>query len=499
MDKNTSRREFFASAAGALASLKAVAQTNARPNILFIIADDWGYNHAGVYGCDWIKTPNFDRIANEGVRFTNCFTSNPKCSPSRATILTGRNTWQLQEAIDHYSIFPKGLTVYPDLLQKAGYAIGMTGKGWAPGDFQSTGYPHNPAGPEFQKFKLKPPYTGVSPIDYVRNFEDFLSQKGKDQPFCFWLGCHEPHRGYEEGSGVRAGRSLASVKLPAYLPDRAPVRSDFLDYALEVEWFDRQLGRAIATLEQAGELDNTFILVTSDNGCPFPRIKGQIYEEDFHLPMAIRWGGHIAGGRVIDDFINFRDFAPTFMEVAGVKPAASMTGHSFLDVLKSGKSGIVDSTRSVMLVGKERHDLGRPNDAGYPVRAIRTLQYLYVRNYTPDAWPAGNPETGYRNVDDGPAKANVTSVFDEYFRMSFGKRPAEELYMIEKDPDCVQNLAADPNFAKIKSELQERMEKMLREEGDPRMLGNAAFFDTIKYTGPDAHSYENFLKHTTAK
>jgi arylsulfatase A-like enzyme len=497
MNTPPTRRDLLCSAAAAFAAPLARAQTK-RPNILFVIADDWGYNHAGAYGCDWIKTPNFDRVAREGVLFTNCFTSNPKCSPSRATILTGRNTWQLREAIDHYSIFPKGLTVYPDLLEKAGYAIGMTGKGWAPGDFQSTGYPHNPAGHEFQKYKLQPPYTGISPIDYVRNFQDFLSQN-KDKPFCFWLGSHEPHRGYEEGSGVRAGRDLKSVKLPAYLPDRRPVRSDLLDYSLEVEWFDKQLGLALKTLEDAGELDNTLVVVTSDNGMPFPRVKGQIYEEDFHLPMAVRWGGHIAGGRVISDFVNFRDFAPTFMQVAGLQPAETMTGKSFLDVLRSGKSGMVDATRNVMLVGKERHDLGRPHDEGYPVRAIRTLQYLYVRNYEPDRWPAGNPETGFRNVDDGPAKESVTSVYDDYFRMSFGKRPTEELYMIEKDPDCMTNLADDAKFASVKNELRGRMEKMLKEEGDPRMLGNAAFFDTIKYTGPDGHSYDNFLKHSTAK
>jgi len=277
------------------------------------------------------------------------------------------------------------------------------------------------------------------------------------------------------------------------------VRSDFLDYALEVEWFDQQLGHTLAALEKTGELDDTFIVVTSDNGMPFPRVKGQIYEEDFHLPLAIRWGGHISGGRVIGDFINFRDLAPTFMEVAGLRAAPSMTGRSFLDVLTSGKSGTVDATRNVMLVGKERHDLGRPHDAGYPVRAIRTLQYLYIRNYEPDAWPAGNPETGYRNVDDGPTKASVTAVFDEYYRMSFGKRPAEELYLVEKDPECMKNLAADPNYDATRKQLRERMETMLREEGDPRMLGNAAFFDTIKYTGPDGHSYDNYLKHNTAK
>jgi arylsulfatase A-like enzyme len=207
----------------------------------------------------------------------------------------------------------------------------------------------------------------------------------------------------------------------------------------------------------------------------------------------------MAGGRVVSDFINFRDFAPTFMQVAGLQPAPSMTGRGFLDVLKSGKSGMVDPSRNVMIVGKARHDLGRPHDEGYPVRAIRTLQYLYVRNYEPDRWPAGNPETGYRNVDDGPTKESVTSVYDEYFRLSFGKRPAEELYMIEKDPDCMKNLADDPKYAALKSQLRESMEKTLRSEGDPRMTGNTAFFDTIKYTGPDGHSYDNFLKHSTAK
>ncbi len=187
------------------------------------------------------------------------------------------------------------------------------------------------------------------------------------------------------------------------------------------------------------------------------------------------------------------------MEVAGLKPAPSLTGKSFLDILESGKSGIVGPTRDVMLVGKERHDPGRPHDEGYPARAIRTLQYFYVRNYEPNRWPAGNPETGFRNVYDGPAEESVTSMFDQYFQLSFGKRPAEELYMIEKDPDCVQNLAEDPKYATVKNELRERMEKMLREEGDPRMLGNAAFFDTIKYTGPAKHSYENFLKYSQPK
>lgn len=482
------RRQLLSSlSAAALAS----AQQTRRPNILFVIADDWSHGHAGAYGCTWIQTPNFDRVAREGVLFENCFTSNPKCSPCRASILTGRNTWQLKEAINHNSIFPNEFPVYPDLLEKSGYAVGLTGKGWGPGDYRSTGWKRNPAGPEFQQKKLKPPYSGIGNNDYAGNFAAFLEQRDKTKPFSFWLGGQEPHRAYEEGSGLRAGRKLADVTVPPYLPDHRIVRSDMLDYALEVEWFDQHLGLALKKLEEIGELDNTLVVVTSDHGQPFPRVKGQIYEHGFHVPLAVRWGKNLPAGRVVTDFINVRDFAPTFLEVAGVPAAPSITGRSFLDVLK----GASDPTRNVMLTGKERHDIGSPNDAGYPVRAIRTPEFLYVRNYAPDTWPAGNPETGYRNVDDSPTKTFVISSFDDYYRLSFGFRPAEELYDMKADKACMKNLAKDPAFAQTKRQLQARMEEMLRAEGDPRMLGRADFFDTIEYTGPKKHSWAEWLRH----
>lgn len=487
-----SRREFIAaSSAGIVTS---AAQTPKRPNILLVIFDDWGFGHAGAYGCKWINTPSFDRVAREGVLFTNAFTSNPKCSPCRATILTGRNTWQLKEAINHYSIFPNDFAIYPAELEKAGYVTGMTGKGWGPGDFKSTGFAHNPAGHEYQEHKNQPPTPATSAIDYSKNFEAFLEKKPKDQPFCFWMGGQEPHRPYDAGSGIRAGRKLADVQVPAYLPDHPTVRKDLLDYGLEVEWFDAHLGRVLKKLEEIGELDNTLIVVTSDHGMPFPRVKGQIYEAGFHIPLAIRWGKNVPAGRVVDDFINTRDFAPTFLEAAELQPAGTMTGHSFVSVLKSTKTGIIDSTRNVMLIAKERHDIGRPNNAGYPVRAIRTREFLYVRNYEFDRWPAGNSETGYTNVDDGPTKELVTSSFDDYFRLSFGKRPAEELYRIDTDPECMKNLATAPEHAQTKRQLRERMEEMLRSEGDPRALGHADFFDTIEYVGPKKHSYDNWLK-----
>ena len=466
-----------------------------RPNILLAIADDWSHDHAGAYGSDWVKTPTFDRIAREGVLFHNAFTSNPKCSPSRASMLTGRNTWQLEEAANHFGVFSAKYRVYPDLLEEAGYFVGYTGKGWGPGDHKAGGFKRNPAGPAFQEHRLDRPLFGTSGLDYAANFEAFLEARNPDQPFCFWYGAHEPHRPFAEGAGTRSGRRLEEVELPSYYPDSYFIRSDLLDYSLEVEWFDGHLGKMIEVLEERGELENTFVLVTSDHGMPFPRAKGQVYDDGFHLPLAVRWGKGIKGGREIDDFVNARDFAPTFLELAGLEPHPQMTGRSFLDLLESGKSGTIDATRNRMLAGKERHDVGRPHDRGYPIRALRTPDYLYIRNYEPDRWPAGNPETGYPNSDVGPTRSLLLRKFDAFYKLSFGKRPAEELYRISDDPDCVTNLAGRPEFDQTREELRREMEQRLREEQDPRMLGNAAVFDTYEYTGPRWNAYDTWLRN----
>jgi N-sulfoglucosamine sulfohydrolase len=471
-----------------------VALAQERPNILFCIADDWSQEHAGAYGCRWVETPSFDRVAREGVLFANCFTSNPKCSPCRASILTGRNTWQLEEACCHFGVFPAKWPVYPDLLEDAGYHVGYTGKGWGPGDAQAGGFKRNPAGPAYNAKRARPPHRGMSNVDYAANFIAFLEEREEGQPFCFWYGASEPHRVYEAGIGRQAGKRVADVELPAYYPDSNAIREDFLDYAVEVEWFDTHLGRILTALEETGELDRTLVVVTSDHGAPFPRIKGQIYEHGFHLPLAIRWAGHVQAGRTVEDFINVRDFMPTFLEAAGVERPDSVTGTSFLGILESDESGWVDRSRNRMLIGKERHDIGRPFDWGYPVRAIRTPEYLYIHNYEPGRWPAGNPETGYRNCDASPTMDLILRSFNEYYSLSFGMRPREELYRITDDPDCVNNLAESAEHRQAKEDLREEMEQKLRDEEDPRMFGRGEIFESYDYVGGDGHSYQTWLE-----
>jgi arylsulfatase A-like enzyme len=474
------------------------SKPNLRPNILFIIFDDWNCTHAGAYGCDWVKTPNFDRVAREGVLFRNAFTSNPKCSPCRTSILTGRNSWQLKEGVSHWGNFPSGFETYPDMLERAGYAVGYTGKGWAPGDFKASGRTRNPAGPAFDKLTQEVIASGIAKNDYSGNFGEFLKQRDKDKPFCFWMGFQEPHRAYELGSGVRLGKKLEDVKVPAYLPDNRFVRSDLLDYAVEVEWADKQVGRALKLLEDSGELDQTLVIVTSDQGMPFPYVKGQIHEDAFRLPLAMRWPVVIKPGRVVEDFVNVRDLAPTYLELAGLKPHPQMTGKSLVNLLRSKKSGWIEN-RAVMLVGKERHDLGRPHDQGYPVRALRTKEFLYVHNFHPERWPVGNPEANFPNCDDGPTKEVVKLLGGYYYELCFGKRLPDELYNIQRDPECVNNLANDLFYEQTLAKLRSDMMRLIKREQDPRALGTAEVIESYPYLGNRGHDYDSWLRRQEPK
>jgi uncharacterized sulfatase len=497
---NKTRRDFLKSATGgtlgmlvgsAAISRRGVAgaaKTPARrPNILLAISDDQSWLHTGVMGCKTVNTPAFDRVAREGVLFTNAFGAAPQCSPCRAALLTGRHIWQLEEAGTHASNFPIKFQVYPDLIEAAGYFVGGTGKLWGPGEWKTNGRPRNPAGPAFNRRTLKEkPSKGLNNNDYAGNFQDFLQRRPKDKPFCFWYGGTEPHRQYEKGIGLQSGKKIEDVVVPPFLPDVPEIRSDILDYCFEIDWFDKHLGAMLRLLEEAGELDNTIILVTSDNGMSFPNSKANMHEYGTHMPMAIRWPAGAKGGRVVEDLIPFIDIAPTFLEAAGLTPPAAMTGKSFLDVLASDKSGRVDPKREKVLTGRERHTHARPDNVGYPSRAIRTYDYLFILNFKPDRWPAGDPE-GYHDIDGSPSKTymmehRTSEKVAPLFPLAFGKRPAEELYDIKKDPGCLTNLADRAEFAAIKKRLRAELERSLTEQGDPRMSGSDIFDSYPRYS-----------------
>ena len=485
------------------AGLGAAPKKVQHPNILFCIADDQSFPHAGAYGCPWIKTPSFDRVAKQGVLFTNAFTPNAKCAPSRSCILTGRTSWQLEAAANHVPYFPLKFKTYAESLIENGYHVGYTAKGWAPGDpGMIDGKKRELLGQAFSSKKLAPPAKFISEIDYVANFEAFLKDNPNGKPFCFWFGSTEPHRPYEFKVGVnKGGKSLSEVdKVFGFWPDNDTVRNDLLDYAFEIEYFDTQVGKMLKILEARGELENTIVVVTADNGMPFPRIKGNANVLANHLPLAIMWPKGINNpGRIVSDYVSFTDFAPTFLEVAGVTPKKSgiqkMEGKSLVPLFKETQKA---DFREFMVIGKERTDLGRPNDQGYPIRGIVSKEFIYLRNYNPERWPAGNPETGYMDCDGSPTKSFIlndrrTKSKSKYWDLNFGKLPAEELYKVSADPEFLDNLAKKPEYQAIKIGLIRQLTHKLKKDKDPRILGRGDIFDTYPYSEDTRNFYNRFM------
>jgi len=478
-----------------------------KPNILFCIMDDASI-HMGAYGYEWCKTPSFDEIAEQGILFMNAYTPNAKCAPSRSSVLTGRNSWQLEEAANHVVNFPEKFKTFPEVLKANGYVTGMTGKGWGPGDpGEIDGKPRVLIAESYSENRVKPWATGMSSEDYAANFEDFLNANEEGEPWFFWFGSREPHRRYEYGSGQKAGgKALSDIEsVPKFWPDNEIIRNDMLDYALEIEYVDTHLERMIKSLKERNQLDNTIIVMTSDHGMPFPRCKAQVYEYSNHVPLAIIWPDGIENpGRTVLDMVSFIDFAPTFLELAGVpfgeSGMHSSPGKSLTDILYSEKGGQVNPERDIVLIGKERHDYSRPKNQGFPIRGIVSDDYLYLYNYDISLWPAGNPEIGYLDIDGSPTKTEILRLYrtgedDRYWKLAMGKRESnEEFYHITDDPACLNNLAAEPELSDIKQKMKARMESLLMDQQDPRMSGNGEIFNSYGYSNEMGWNYyERFM------
>tara|TARA_R110002049_G_scaffold285698_4_gene467170 strand:+ start:372739 stop:374361 length:1623 start_codon:yes stop_codon:yes gene_type:complete len=477
-----------------------VAWASERPNILVAIADDQSYPHCSAYGYQAISTPAFDRVAKSGVLFNNAFTPAPGCSPMRAAFLTGRQIWQIEHAGTHASSFPIKYDSYQKRLEDAGYFVGYTGKPWAPGNFKESGRTRNPAGPEFGKQKLDPP-EGISKTDYAANFGDFLKARPKDQPFSFWYGATEPHRSFGKGLGAEHGLDADKVVVPPFLPDTPEIRSDILDYCFEIQWFDRHLGEMLDALEAAGELENTLVVVTSDNGMAFPRAKANCFEYGIHMPLAVAWPAKFPAGRSVDDVVSLIDVTATIYDVTNVPPpsATPLAGRSLRNVLASNENGMVDPQRDATYSGRERHSSSRYNTLGYPQRVIRTTDYLYIRNFKPERWPAGAPRKlgagkyptdsevqqsvlgpmhgGYADIDPCPSLdflvANAKDPqLGKYLAWAVDRRAGEELYNIKNDPGCLHNLADDDAHRKVKDELAKRLTDYLIKTEDPRVVAS---------------------------
>jgi len=474
----------LASAAVAAAAIPAAAigqeSGTATPNILFIITDDMSWAHMGAYGSDEVDTPNLDRLAREGAIFENAFVSTPSCTPSRASILTGRNGFELEEGATLWGYLPARFPTYTELLAGHGYRVGATGKGWAPGFLVDRDV--NPAGQPFNQVRVKPfgdrfESLAMSDIDYAANFEAFLDSTEADRPFVFWLGTFEPHRGYTPGVAAARGKDTAVTTVPAFLPDAPAVREDINEYYAEIEHVDDHVGRVMEALNRRGLQNDTMVVFTSDNGMPFPRAKATLYDYGTHIPLIVWWGDNIAGGLRIDEFASHTDIAPTFLKAAGVEAPPEMTGRSLLSLVTTG--GPAHASRDAVYMYRERHGF-YPGTGGmsFPSRAIRTQDYLLIWNARPDALPS--------DVDGGPTKSYMEENAEDLaslYALSFGTRDEYELYNVRADEFQMTNLAGDQAYAEVLDGLRSQLFGYLESRRDPRILGDAASFLYAPYFG----------------
>jgi arylsulfatase A-like enzyme len=446
-------------------------QKHQKPNIVFCLADDWGWPHAGAYGDEGVNTPHFDRVADEGILFNHAYVSSPSCTPSRNSFITGKHHWELGPGANLWSKLPVKHQSFIHLLADNGYVTGRTtAKTWGPGDLTNWIAHHSS-------------HPGNTAYDTFNEFLD--NTNAKNEPFFFWLGTSDPHRDYEKDSGKKSGIDISKVHLFKHYPDAEEVRSDISDYYYEVQRWDALVGSVIAQLEQHNLLENTIIVITGDHGMPFPRCKGNLYDSGVRVPFAVRWGNAIKAGIKADDFISFADIAPTLLEAAGVSVPKDITGKSFLNILQSKRSGMIDpENRSDIVFGRERHTPAqeKPNEGGYPSRGYRNNDYLYIRNYEPDLWPAGTgdqtrtnlPYQWYADCDAGPAKDYIIENKDrdkdcyKSYQLCFAKRPAKELYDLKADPDQLHNVAANPNYSDIMESMRLKLQEKLEKLNDPR-------------------------------
>ena len=466
--------QLFAVAIGVASMIGCGPQEDlAPPNILILMSDNHSWNHLGCYGDATLKTPNIDKVAEEGVRFTHAFCPAPSCTPARAAMLTGQDIWRLEEGANLWGTMPSRFAVYTDLLEEAGYLVGYEGKGWGPGDYEAGGWNRNPAGQRYG------------------SFEEFYNERDRGQPFCYWFSSRDPHRPYRTDGGKEAGYDLGSISVPPYLPDAPAVRGDIADYYAEIQHFDMEVGEHLGLLSEFGAMDDTVVIIASDNGWQMPRGLANLYDSGTRLPLVVSMPKRFPGGRVVEDFVSLTDFAPTMLELAGLPVPEHMTAKSLVPILMSDAHGLVDSRRSFVVTARERHAFVRQGGPGYPARALRTREYLYIRNYAPELWPAGDPPL-YGDVDAHMLQfPSPTKMFllqragdPEYrplFDLAFSKRPAEELYALAADPHQMENLADDPGYQSTKAELGAQLQEYLRSTGDPREVGGAMKWEKARY------------------
>lgn len=438
------------------------AQPARRPNIVLMIADDLAWDDIGAFGHPTLQTPHIDRLAREGMRFDRAFVTASSCSPSRSSLITGRYPHSTDAEQLHWPLPAEQIT-FLEPLRAAGYWTGAAGK-WHLGEDAKRRFDRvreaDPAGYMVTAGKGKNAAISMQQQGDLQSgctdWVPLLRERPRDRPFFAWLAALDPHRDYEENISAHPTR-LADVVVPRHLSDTLPVRREFALYYDEIQRLDRFVGDVLAELDLQGVAENTMIVFMSDNGRPFPRDKTTVFDGGIKTPLIVRWPGHALPGSACARLVSSIDFAPAFLAAAGLKPAPTMQGVSFLPLLRDTRAPI----REEIFAEQNWHDYEQRS------RAIRTETFkLIAHDYTDvPLTPGADAVRGvaYRELQRLKAAGELAVHQQQCFQIP---RAPFELYDLRHDPGELHNLAADPAYAAVLTDLKARLAHWRNVTGD---------------------------------
>lgn len=445
-----------------------------KPNILFLLSDDHSYPYLGAYGSKSVRTPNLDRLAGQGMRFDSMFVGCPQCVPSRATLMTGKSAVSVR-MVRFTSPLPPDVVALPDLLRKeAGYFTGVGGRTYHLDGPAIQGANAAPVTAEVMKkydlrtFKNRVDYMEQGPQNRWKAYGDhltaFLDAAPKDKPWFFWLGYSDPHHPWNT-KGEKGAVDPAKVEVPGDMPDLPGVREDLARYMGEVEHLDGDVQSVLDVLQARGFADDTLVVFMGDNGMAFPLGKGALHDRGIRVPLLVRWPGVVKPGTATADLVSGEDFAPTLLEAVGVAPPKSMSGRSYLKLLR----GEPYEKRAHIFAERGPHggDGGMKADVSASTfdlaRCVRSDRYKLIYNCTPHQ-PYGpvdsKGDAGWQEILAAHREGRLDPKFERaYFT---NPRPIYELYDLQSDPDEMTNLAGKPEVAEVERSLKAALsEKMI--------------------------------------
>ena len=417
--------------------------SNKRTNFIIFIADDISWDDFGCYGNPQVKTPVVDDLAEHGIKFNNTYLTASSCSPSRNSILTGRYPHNTGAAELHTQP-PLEMISFPEVLRSNGYFTAHSGK-WHMGDYAERG---------FDVISRTHEEIGNSGSD---SWVQVLQERPRDKPFFLWYASLDAHRDWGENQ-YSGTHNPDSIVPPLYMHNGPETRKDLAQYYDEVHRFDVRIGEVIAELKRQGDLDNTLIIVMSDNGRPFPHSKTRVNDRGMKTPFVIYWPGNVATKpQISNSLISVIDIAPTILEVAGIGIPESFQGVSFLPVIE-------DPSKAFRIYVFAEHNW---HDYEAHARMVRNKNFMYILNSRPNLSQLGPADAvsspAYRELKALKAAGKLSAAQADIFMVP---RANEELFDYNKDPLQLLNVASVPEYAEALNELRVILQRWMEETGD---------------------------------